>query len=347
MGAENSLDAMICRPHLDYAVEFVRRVCQLAGPFELVETCRADLRRAGILQAVRTHDTPALFNWLMEMLSFQGIADWVAEGFLAEHGNATWAKVAQALADTPACPKLSGYWTFFDCRYQKGAGSCGEPALLPSCPLPRHQLRNGHLNQLAYSLFLFIRDVAGGDLVSWVDQQLAHAEYASPPDRLLQFREALVGPLRNIYGISDKVAALVLTNLLLGAGRKGSLWFEVGASFIVIDRLIHNFLHRTGILKRFGVQHPYGAACYRPSGCAGVVRVIADEIDAQAFNPGFSKIFPRFVQSAIWRYCAEGACNICNGNRIDDWHPCQNIDCRLYSRCDHIALRLQLAAETR
>jgi len=30
------------------------------------------------------------------------------------------------------------------------------------CPLPRHALRNGRLNQTVYSLFLFMRDVAGG-----------------------------------------------------------------------------------------------------------------------------------------------------------------------------------------
>ena len=32
-----------------------------------------------------------------------------------------------------------------------------------SFSVPRHPLRNGHLNQMAYSLFLFMRDVADGD----------------------------------------------------------------------------------------------------------------------------------------------------------------------------------------
>ena len=32
---------------------------------------------------------------------------------------------------------------------------------------------------------------------------------------------------------------------------------------IAIDTLVHNFLHRTGILPRFNANHVYGAACYR------------------------------------------------------------------------------------
>jgi hypothetical protein len=39
-----------------------------------------------------------------------------------------------------------------------------EPDHFPACPLPTHDLRNGRLNQAAYSLFLFMRDVANGDL---------------------------------------------------------------------------------------------------------------------------------------------------------------------------------------
>jgi hypothetical protein len=35
----------------------------------------------------------------------------------------------------------------------------------------QHRLRNGHRNQIAYSLYLFIRDVADGDLVGWIDDR--------------------------------------------------------------------------------------------------------------------------------------------------------------------------------
>jgi hypothetical protein len=106
--------------------------------------------------------------------------------------------------------------------------------------------------------------------------------------------------------------------LLMGASGKRPRWFEVGASLIVVDTLVHNFLHRTGILDRVGAAHPYGPGCYRPGGCSDVLRDIATTIDAREFNPSFPNIFPRFVQHSIWRYCAAQCLDICNGNQIDD-----------------------------
>ena len=41
---------------------------------------------------------------------------------------------------------------------------------------------------------------------------------------------------------------MALSSLLLGAPKKLVLWIEVGGSMIAIDTLVHNFLHRTGIL---------------------------------------------------------------------------------------------------
>jgi hypothetical protein len=45
------------------------------------------------------------------------------------------------------------------------------------------------------------------------------------------------------------------------------------------------------------------------------------------------------VQLAIWRYCSQQGLDICNGNRVDDRHRCQNRHCRLYSVCDRIRLK--------
>ena len=140
------------------------------------------------------------------------------------------------------------------------------------------------------------------------------------------------------------VIAMALAALLMGAGAKKPRWFEVGASLIVVDTLVHNFLHRTGILDRVGAGHPYGAGCYRPGGCSDVLRGISAKIDARQFNPSFPKVFPRFVQHSIWRYCAEPCLDICNGNRIDDRGRCTNMWCRLYSRCDRLVLHAELKA---
>jgi len=93
--------------------------------------------------------------------------------------------------------------------------------------------------------------------------------------------------------------------------------------------------------RRLCADHPYGDRCYRPGGCASVLGLLAAHIDARQFNPAFPATFPRFVQSAIWRYCAENGLDVCNGNRIDDDTPCDNVHCQLFRRCDRMALRTE------
>ena len=324
--------------NLAYAVQLVHATCCLAGSASYLDDIRADLQRSGITRAVRDHNTPALFDWLIEVLSFQGISDAVASGYIAQHGTVRWSDIADALSRRPSCPKLGGYWRFYDCQFQKGSNTCSEPGHIDGCPLPRHPLRNGRLNQMAYSLFLFMRDVADDDFVGWIDRQLGAVD-CQGPDRLGAFREAIIGPLRNVYGVADKVLAMAMSYLLLSAGKRRPLWLEVGADLIAVDTLVHNFLHRTGILHRLSADHPYGARCYQPGGCAEILGVLAAHIDARQFNPAFPATFPRFVQSAIWRYCAENGLDICNGNRIDDDTRCDNTHCQLFRRCDRIALR--------
>jgi hypothetical protein len=151
-------------------------------------------------------------------------------------------------------------------------------------------------------------------------------------------RAALVDPLREVYGVSDKVLTMALSQLLLCAPRSRRRWREVGGSMIAVDTLVHNFLHRTGILDRFGAEHSYGPACYRPRGCAEIIETVAGEIDSSRFDRRFPTTFPRFVQYAIWRYCSQQGLDICNGNRIDDRKPCENAQCALYPACDRITL---------
>ena len=97
------------------------------------------------------------------------------------HGNVTWAEIEACLGTNPGCDKLQGYWAFTGCQYHKGSQTCAEPNQFADCPLPRHPLRNGRLNQTAYSLFLFIRDIAGGDIVGWIDRQLADQPGSAQP----------------------------------------------------------------------------------------------------------------------------------------------------------------------
>jgi hypothetical protein len=254
------------------------------------------------------------------------------------HGLASWHVIESALRQPPGCPKLRSYWHFYDCRYNKSRFTCAEPRRIADCPLPRSWLRNGRLNQTAYSLYLFVRDVADGDLVGWIEGRLDAAGRHPEPGRLARMRAALLDPLREVYGVSDKVLTMALSQLLLCAPRSQRHWREVGGSMIAVDTLVHNFLHRTGVLNRFEARHNYGPACYQPNGCAEIIETVANEIDAKQFDPRFPRAFPRFTQYAIWHYCAQQGLDICNGNQIDDRKPCDNVQCALYPRCDHITL---------
>jgi hypothetical protein len=325
------------RSALDHATRLIHRVCCLAGEPDLISDIRTD--KAAIRSAIKERDTPALFDWLMAMLSYQGISDQVAYDYMDQHGRVTWHDIERALANKPSCPKLQSYWQFHGCRYHKTSHTCAEPDHIAHCPLPTHTLRNGRLNQTAYSLYLFIRDITDNDLVGWIEAQLTSATAPTDHGRHARMRHALLDPLRYVYGVSDKVLSMALSVLLMAAPKNMRLWAEVGVGMVAIDTLVHNFLVRTGILRRFSADHLYGAACYQPGGCAEIIEAVAGQVDARQFNRLFPKTFPRFVQHAVWRYCAENGLYVCSGNRINDDDRCDNLYCQVRSMCDRVALR--------
>ena len=207
--------------------------------------------------------------------------------------------------------------------------------------MPSHDLRNGGLNQTAYSLHLFMRDVAGEDLVAWIDRQLetASAAVGPGPGRRAALRQSLLAPMGQIYKVSNKVLSMALASLLLGVDPDRALWVETGASMIAIDTLVHNWLHRTGILADLGCEHPYGPRWCGPDGCAGIIEVMSARIDARRFNPDYPAGFPRFVQKAIWWFCAQAGLDECNGNRLDDSAACSRDDCPIGAVCARQPLR--------
>jgi len=117
---------------------------------------------------------PTLFPKLLD----QGLPcrrDVLPNRRLDEHGSISFYEIEDGLRQRPSCPRLTSYWQFAECRFAKTAHTCSEPAHLSACPVPRHDLRNGRLNQTAYALFFFLRDVCEGDLVAWIDARLAAA----------------------------------------------------------------------------------------------------------------------------------------------------------------------------
>jgi len=318
---------------LDYAISIVETVTWLAGrPDYFDELGEGDVD-LDLTTSSGRRASAKIFECLAAALSYQGVSDTAARSYMEAHERPAWRKISQGVRSAD-CPLLQSHWHFHGCGYRKAAGTCAKPQLVETCPLPKHELRNGNLNQLAYSLFLFVRDVANGDLVGWIDQRLAEAEAGPREGRLVRMGQALIGPLTGVHGASYKVLSMAFSDLLMMGSGRNALWGEVGASLIAIDTLVHNFLVRTGILKRAHADHAYGPQCYGPNGCAAIVSTLSEKIDARQFNRSFPRVFPRFIQHSIWSYCAAEGLNVCNGNRVDDSARCRNEDCRLYRLCD-------------
>jgi hypothetical protein len=317
-----------------YAVTVIETVTWLAGRPDYLDDLREIGDRLGLAARSGRGAAARLFEWLAAMASYQGISDAVAETYMAVHGRPRWAAIAHGVK-TSSCPLLGSYWDFHGCGYRKTRQTCNRPEHFGSCALPRHRFRNGNLNQLAYSLYLFIRDVAGGDLVAWIDAKLAEAAEAGegrPKGK------AIIEAMSGIHGVSSKVLGMIFSDLLLVGGDVRERWAEAGTGLIAIDTLVHNFLARTGILRRAGAGHVYGPQCYRPGGCADILTMLSGAIDARQFNPAFPAFFPRYVQRAIWAYCAADKLAVCNGRTIRDDGRCANRDCRLFSWCDRVSL---------
>ena len=187
-----------------------------------------------------------------------------------------------------------------------------------ACPVPKLALRKGVLNEQAFSLYLFIRDECGSDLVAYIDR-LLEVDRHRRRSNLHRARRALLAAFTRIVGVSRKLAGMMLSQILLNAGPDRKRWHAVGASIVVVDSLVHNFLHRTGILAAYEGDHPYGERCYGATGCEVILRDLA----ARLADRNASPISPRALQHAVWRFCASDELAVCNGNNIRDTLPCQ------------------------
>ncbi len=134
-------------------VAATRPALLLASP-DFLDEIAGRLREAGIQDAVARHDSAPIFDWMAGLLALQGISDQAAFSFDAANGGISLAEIATGLAGEGLCPRLRSYWSFSECGYRKGTGLCAEPRHRPRCPLPRHPLRKGGLNQASYSKHL-------------------------------------------------------------------------------------------------------------------------------------------------------------------------------------------------
>ena len=92
--------------------DLILAVCQLAGSTTIIDDARALLESEGVASAIRDRNTAAVFDWLVSVLSYQGIADQVAFDYMERHGRATWHVIESDLRRAPSCPKLQATGIF-------------------------------------------------------------------------------------------------------------------------------------------------------------------------------------------------------------------------------------------
>jgi hypothetical protein len=283
------------------------------------------------------HKSIKLYQYLVEAFLLSGGGDQSNQGYYAKQKlKPTFNRVKQAM-EVAQCPKLATFETFKGCGYKKTMNRCNEPAFLTTCPLPSFDMKRGALNHMAFSLYFFLRDVAGRDFYTYVTEHFGQAGGA-----ITDLLDGFIGKISTIANVGPKLAHMALSCLFLTA-YPGWDYRQVGAHMIAVDTLVHNFLHRTGILASYQLDHPYGPRCHGQNGCLGVIHDLANRIDCREFNPTLPASFPRFIQYHIWAYCGQSGENICNLNKCKPGKP--NPACVLHQQGLCAELPLQRPAQ--
>ena len=61
-----------------HATNLFLQACRASPDPAYLKRMRTELTKQGIRAAVAEHDTPALFDWLIDVMSYQGVSDAVA-----------------------------------------------------------------------------------------------------------------------------------------------------------------------------------------------------------------------------------------------------------------------------
>lgn len=331
----------------DKMIRLISTICEMNKDYD-PDSCTftKTLREILYSDSSGSEKSRQLFEPLMAMFSYQGIGDTVVDSYRKEHGDITYLQISRKLnkfkeENGKLCSKLQSFSSFQGCGYNKSSQTCNNQIMFSRCPLPTHDLLKGILNQKAYSFYLFIKDECNGDLIEYIDNIINSyvkdlSTEAIPFVSITNGREELISRLTRIGGVGRKLSNMSFSDLLTANG-KNLKWVAVGSSMIAIDRLVHNFLYRTGFLRAFGTEHQCGSACAEK--CVSVIYSLAESVNASTFNPRFPEFFPRFIEFSIWKYCAEHGFNICNGRNIDDTKPCEmGKKCNVSDLCARIPL---------
>jgi hypothetical protein len=91
----------------DDVLYLVFEVCSIAGGRTLIDDARVDLASAGVIEAVKRRRAAAIFDWLIGVVSLQGISDAVALGYIEGHEAIRLTDINRALKREPGCPNCA------------------------------------------------------------------------------------------------------------------------------------------------------------------------------------------------------------------------------------------------
>ena len=150
----------------------------------------------------------------MSALSYQGISDQVASDYMERHGRATWPDIDVKVAASPTCPSCKATGISMAAGTTRSAGPV--PSLTTSTPVPCHPTTCAMVGSTRWPTLYSCssRDIADRDLVGWIDRQFQTADDPRAPTGSPRLRESLIGPLREVYGVSDKFLTMTLSCIL-------------------------------------------------------------------------------------------------------------------------------------
>ena len=318
-------------------LNFIKHICKLNSSFQNnISSGTSELRKELWKTSNNNQKSRYIYKFLMQCFSFQGISDRAAITYREEHGDISFFqinnKILKYYEQPRKCSKLKDFSSYTGCGYEKSKGTCNNPRFFKNCPVPTHDLRNGKLNQMAYSLYFFIRDTCEGNLIEFINSIIHRNLTKNYTYReIVTARNELLGEFTKIFNIGNKVASMALSDLLLSDLRKPR-WNKVGRSMVAVDRLVHKFLYRTGILKQNNAIHDYGKKC--DIICTEIVIKIAEKINATKINKNYPSFYPRFIQHSIFHFCATDGLNFCNEKSVGNLKECAQTNCFYYKKCD-------------
>ncbi len=141
-----------------------------------------------------------LYKNLIGGFKYVGGSDYVNETVWEQmNPKPTYHRLKEDLK-APKCPKLHSFTNFNNCGYSKSKRTCNEPQFFSKCPLPRYNMRNGKLNQMVFSVYLFLRDRCDGDFPSFVK-----GIFGSPQQQEKLSEEELRAAIGNFVGELDQI----------------------------------------------------------------------------------------------------------------------------------------------